>query len=56
METIAAMAEAIVQAVEQREGLPEMGQSARQLAEQRADWNSNFPKLLEAYELVFRQT
>jgi L-malate glycosyltransferase len=48
------MAEAIVQAVEQRERLPEMGQSARQLAEQRADWNSNFPKLLEAYEVAFR--
>jgi L-malate glycosyltransferase len=45
------MADAIIQAVEQRERLPEMGQSARQVSEQRADWNSNFPKLLEAYEL-----
>jgi L-malate glycosyltransferase len=48
------MAEAIVQAVEQRERLPEMGYAARQVAEQRADWNSNFPKLLEAYELAIR--
>jgi L-malate glycosyltransferase len=49
------MAEAIVQAVEQRERLPGMGHSARQVAEQRADWNSNFPKLLEAYELALCQ-
>ncbi len=49
-----AMAEAIVQAVEQRERLPEMGRAARKLAEQRADWESNFPRLLEAYQMAIR--
>lgn len=47
-----AMAERIVQAVEQRERLPEMGRAARLLAEQRADWERNFPELLRAYELA----
>jgi glycosyltransferase involved in cell wall biosynthesis len=46
------MAERIVQAVEQRERLPEMGRAARLLAEQRADWERNFPELLRAYELA----
>jgi glycosyltransferase involved in cell wall biosynthesis len=47
-----ALAQAILHAVAQRQHLPEMGRSARRLAEQRADWNRNFPKLLTAYELA----
>jgi L-malate glycosyltransferase len=47
-----AMADAIVNAVEQREQLPEMGRTARGLAEQRANWELNFPKLLEAYQMA----
>ena len=47
-----AMAEAIVQAVEQRVRLAEMGRAARLLAEQRADWEVNFAQLLKAYELA----
>jgi glycosyltransferase involved in cell wall biosynthesis len=47
-----AMAEGIVQAVEQRQLLPEMGLQARQLAEQRANWDRNFTELLRAYELA----
>ena len=47
-----AMAEAIVQAVEKRKRLPEMGRAARQVAEQRADWERNSSRLLEAYELA----
>jgi L-malate glycosyltransferase len=46
----AALAQAISQAIESRDRLPEMGQTARQIAEQRADWDKNFPQLLKAYE------
>ena len=49
-----AMAEAIVQAVENRKRLPEMGRAARQVAEQRADWERNSSRLIEAYELAIR--
>ena len=47
-----ALAQAIVQAVEQRDRLPEMGRSARRLAEKRADWKQNFPWLFEAYRIA----
>jgi glycosyltransferase involved in cell wall biosynthesis len=46
------LTEAILQAVESRQQLPEMGQAARQLVELRADWERNFPKLFEAYQLA----
>jgi glycosyltransferase involved in cell wall biosynthesis len=48
----AVLAEAILQAVEQRDRLPEMGRSARRLAEVRADWTQNFPWLFEAYRIA----
>jgi len=51
----AAMARAILQAVENRRQLPEMGQAARQVVEQRADWNQNFPKLFDAFEIALRK-
>jgi glycosyltransferase involved in cell wall biosynthesis len=44
----------ILRAVEERERLPEMGINARQLAEQRADWDENFLQLLKAYDLALR--
>lgn len=47
---------ALVRAVDHREQLPEMGRAARSLAEARADWDRNFPRLLEAYELARRLT
>ncbi|MBN2547568.1 MAG: glycosyltransferase [Anaerolineales bacterium] len=49
---VKALADAIVQAVDQRTLLPEMGQAARQLTEQRANWDKNFPHLLQAFELA----
>ncbi len=51
-----ALAGAILEAVAQRQRLPEMGSAARQLAEQCADWEKNFPELLRAYGMakVFR--
>lgn len=48
-----ALAEYIIQAYQQRSTvLPAMGAAARRLAEQRADWQRNFQKLLEAYQLA----
>lgn len=51
-----ALAQAIVHAYDHRDILPEMGKTARRLAEQRADWSSNFQKLLEAYDLAIQVT
>jgi len=50
-----ALALAIVNAVAWRDRLPEMGQVAREVAEQRADWEHNFPELLKAYRLAIPQ-
>jgi len=47
-----ALAQAILSAVEGRERLGEMGCTARRIAEQRADWDRNFPVLLQAYDLA----
>jgi glycosyltransferase involved in cell wall biosynthesis len=44
-----ALAEAIVQAASDRSHLEQMGKAARRLAEQRADWEKNFPQLFKAY-------
>jgi glycosyltransferase involved in cell wall biosynthesis len=51
-----ALAQAILNAVEQRRSLPEMGRRARALAEQRADWNKNFPNLFKAYEIALSRS
>jgi L-malate glycosyltransferase len=47
-----ALAQAILTAVDRRDRLPEMGRSARRLAEQRADWKHNFPRVFEAYRIA----
>lgn len=47
-----ALARAIQHALENRERLPEMGRNARLIAEQRADWSKNFPKLFQAFEIA----
>jgi glycosyltransferase involved in cell wall biosynthesis len=47
-----ALALAITHVVEARDQLGKIGRSARQIAEQRANWEINFPKLLDAYKLA----
>ena len=44
--------DSIIHAWNNRNRLTEMGKSGRSIAESRADWNKNFPKLLEAYKLA----
>lgn len=48
----AALADGILEAVRMREKLGPMRSAACALAEERADWSKNFPKLLEAYDLA----
>ncbi|MGW8249495.1 MAG: glycosyltransferase family 4 protein, partial [Anaerolineales bacterium] len=47
-----ALAEALLNAVERRAELPDMGDAARRVAEERADWKANFQHLLRAYDRV----
>jgi glycosyltransferase involved in cell wall biosynthesis len=49
-----ALASVILQAVDQSQTLSSMGRNARRIAETRADWDRNFPRLLEAYRLAFK--
>jgi glycosyltransferase involved in cell wall biosynthesis len=51
---VAALADAMLNALRSQERLAGMGRAARRLAEQRADWNQNFQKLLSAYHLAFK--
>lgn len=43
------------QAFHQRQNLTAMSKAARQVAEERADWDNNFPNLLKAYDVVLKQ-
>lgn len=49
-----ALATMILEIVANREQLAEVSKTARAVAEVRADWNKNFPKLLQAYELALK--
>lgn len=51
-----ALAQGILRAVREPETLKDMRIRARRLAEERADWRKNFPKLLEAYRMALRRT
>ena len=50
----AAVASGILNAYRLRGKLPEVRSAARELAEQRANWNINFQRLLDAYELALQ--
>lgn len=46
------LASSLLQAIRARTELPQMGHAARLVAEERANWEENFPKLLDAYQLA----
>jgi glycosyltransferase involved in cell wall biosynthesis len=45
-----ALAAQILKAIDERKKLPEIGKNARASAEEKADWQKNFNKLLSAYQ------
>jgi glycosyltransferase involved in cell wall biosynthesis len=47
-----ALAQALVETVDARQSLSEVGKNARALAESRADWSKNAEKLIQAYHLA----
>jgi len=47
-----ALTDVLGSAIEARDRLPGMGRCARAIAEARADWDRNFPRLLEAYRMA----
>ncbi|MBT3392131.1 MAG: glycosyltransferase family 4 protein [Chloroflexi bacterium] len=49
---MASLRDGILHALDLREQLPAMSVAARHLAESRADWEKNFPKLFEVYRLA----
>lgn len=46
------LAKKILHAMKNRRSFQKIGEAARRTAEQKADWNKNFGKLLEAYDAV----
>ena len=48
-----ALAQGLIDACHSRDAMRELGQRGRVVAESRADWSKNFPKLLDAYESAF---
>jgi glycosyltransferase involved in cell wall biosynthesis len=51
-----ALAQALLDFSDQAGGWGRYGARSREIAEQRADWRRNFPKLLEGYELARSST
>ena len=51
---VESLTQALLCAIQERRRLPQMGRAARRLAEQHANWEHNFPKLLEAYNLALQ--
>lgn len=49
---IKSLRDGILRALDHREQLPAMGVAARRLAESRANWEDNFPKLFDAYRIA----
>jgi glycosyltransferase involved in cell wall biosynthesis len=49
-----ALAARILLIMNGRESLSKIGEAARRVAEEKADWSKNFQKLLKAYEQVLR--
>jgi len=49
-----ALSAAILRAYDDRMNLAEIGRAARKTAEEKADWQKNFRKLIEAYEMTLK--
>lgn len=47
-----ALTQGIFTVVQQKDDLMSMGQIARDVVEVRADWNKNYPKMIEAYQMA----
>jgi glycosyltransferase involved in cell wall biosynthesis len=52
---VKSLTDGILHAVENRAQLPVMGRAAHQLAEARGNWEQNFPKLFQAYEIALSE-
>lgn len=50
----AVLADVVESLLAQKAALPQMGRAARALAQARADWNKNFPQLLQAYQIALK--
>ena len=48
------LAEKILNAIKNRKSFKKIREAARRTAEQKADWNKNFGKLLETYHVIAR--
>ncbi len=53
---IEGLTQGINTAVQHKDDLKSMGQMARDVVEVRADWNKNYPKMIEAYQLAIEYT
>jgi glycosyltransferase involved in cell wall biosynthesis len=49
------LAEKILSAIRERKAFKKIGEAARKTAEEKADWNKNFGKLLETYHVIARE-
>jgi glycosyltransferase involved in cell wall biosynthesis len=50
------LAQKIMNAIQNRKSFKKIGEAARQTAEQKADWQKNFGKLLAAYDQVLKRS
>ena len=50
------LAQKIMNAIANRKSFKKIGEAARQTAEQKADWQKNFGKLLAAYDQVLKRS
>lgn len=49
------MSQMIIEAVDRRSQLPQMGEKTRKIVEQRGDWKTNFQQLLPVYQNVYKK-
>ena len=52
--SVEALERGLLRAAQEKDALRRMGAQARQVTEARANWEANFPRLLEAYEMAVK--